>query len=366
MSDGVENLGRRMVELSRNARLGDITASQWHDRLEALLRAQPEVRGQVSVNDVRPVSSGAGTSSGTLLFEAQFGPPGDVVRRNCVLRFEPVRPLFHVYDLSAQVRIQRALAGTAVPVPAQYWSDLEGRHLLVPGYVMERVDGKTPPQAWMNEGVLAEASPADRRKMILSFIRRLAALHKLDWRSRDLRFLLERSRGTKPIEREVSWYWSALQWLGAPEPLERFAPVRAWLIANEPPIPSLCLCHGDANLTNNLFRDAEVVAVIDWEMAFIGAPECDIAMVELTLTSMTDQLPDGFPSLEEIHREYEAESGHSLRHMDYYSVFALFRGSIILTIARPHFPQEFLPIFDAHANAVFSRLERLAAKLGAL
>jgi aminoglycoside phosphotransferase (APT) family kinase protein len=366
MSDGVEYLGRQMVELSRNARLGDVTVSQWNDRLEALIRAQPQVSGKVSVSNVRPVSSGAGTSSGTLLFEAEFGTSGDVVRRDCVLRFEPIRPLFHVYDLSAQVRIQRALAGSPVPVPAQYWSDLEGRYLMVPGYVMERVDGKTPPQAWMNEGVLAEASPAGRRQMILSFIRKLAALHRLDWRNRDLGFLLERSRGEKLIEREVNWYWSALEWLGAQEPITRFAPVRDWLIVNEPPIPSLCLCHGDANLTNNLFRDAEVVAVIDWEMAFIGAPECDIAMVDLTLTSMTDELPDGFPSLEEIHREYEVESGHSLCHMDYYSLFALFRGSTILTIARPHFPQEFLPIFDAHANAVVSRLERLASKLGAL
>jgi hypothetical protein len=89
-------------------------------------------------------------------------------------------------------------------------------------------------------------------------------------------------------------------------------------------------------------------------------------MVDLTLTSMTAELPDGFPSLEEIHREYEEQSGHTLRHMDYYTLFALYRGSTILTIARRHFPQEFLPTFDAHTGAVVSRLERLASKLGVL
>ncbi|HEY3653416.1 MAG TPA: phosphotransferase family protein [Steroidobacteraceae bacterium] len=366
MSNGVENLGRRMVELSRNARLGNITLPEWSARLGALIQAQPDVVGEVSVSSVRPVTSGAGTSSGTLLFEVQYGTDGSPVTRNCVLRFEPIRPLFHVYDMRAQVRIQQALADSAIPVPAQYWDDLEGCYLKVSGYVMERIDGKTPPQAWMKEGVLAEASPAERRQMILSFIRKLAALHKVDWRAKSLGFLQNRGQGDKVIDREVNWYWDALRWLGAHEPLNRFAPIRDWLIANEPPVPSPCLCHGDANLTNNLFRDGEVVAVIDWEMAFIGAPECDIGMVDLTLTSMTAELPDGFPSLEEIHREYEEQSGHTLRHMDYYTLFALFRGSTILTIARPHFPQEFLPTFDAHTNAVVSRMEKLASKLGAL
>lgn len=365
MKQGVENLGRQMVTLSRNARLGDVALSDWGDRLRNLIEAQPDVQGAVEVTNVRPVSSGAGTSSGTLLFEAAYATPRGGVRRNCVLRFEPVRPLFHVYDMGAQVRIQQALGGSSVPVPAQYWSDLEGHHLKVPGYVMERIDGTTPPQAWMKEGVLVEATPSRRRQMILSFIEKLALLHKIDWRAKNLGFLMNRSRGNRIIEREVNWYWSALEWLGAHESMDRFAPIREWLIANEPAIDSPCLCHGDANLTNNLFRDGEVVAVIDWEMAFIGAPECDIGMVELTLTSMTRELPEGFPSLEEIHAEYEAHSGHSLRHMGYYSLFALFRGSTILTIARPHFPQDFLPTFDAHAGEVTARLERLASELGA-
>ena len=364
MSDGVENLGRRMVELSRNARLGDVTLPEWAARIEAFIQAQPDVSGEVSVSNVRPVSSGAGTSSGTLLFEVQYGSHGAPVSRNCVLRFEPASPLFHVYDMRAQVRIQAALAGSAVPVPAQYWNDLDGRHLKVSGYVMERIDGKTPPQAWMKEGVLADASPAERRQMILSFIAKLAALHKVDWQAKHLAFLKDRGQGDRILDHEVNWYWDAMKWLGAHEPLVRFAPIRDWLIANEPPVPSSCLCHGDANLTNNLFRDGEVVAVIDWEMAFIGAPECDIAMVDLTLTSMTPELPDGFPSLEEIHREYEKQSGHTLRHMDYYSLFALYRGATILTIARRHFPPEFLPTFDGHTDAVVSRLERIASQLG--
>jgi len=46
------------------------------------------------------------------LFEALING----ARVEAVLRFAPDRPLFHIYDLAAQVALQRGLRSTAVPV----------------------------------------------------------------------------------------------------------------------------------------------------------------------------------------------------------------------------------------------------------
>jgi aminoglycoside phosphotransferase (APT) family kinase protein len=229
---------------------------------------------------------------------------------------------------------------------------------------MECVNGKTPHQAWMSEGIIADALPMQRRRMMLNFMEVLAAIHEVDWHSKSLSFLMNRASGNKAVEREVNWYWDALAWKDEKVEIERLLPIRNWLIANEPPASRLSLCHGDANLTNNLFRDASIVSVVDWEMAFIGPPECDIAYAELTLTSMTENFPEGFPALSELRAHYEKVSGRTLQHMDYYWLFALFRGSIILFLSRSAYPADFLPIFDEHLRPIIAKLDQVARTIG--
>ena len=273
MTISAEDLGRRIIEINRAVRLGSTTSEEWAERIARMMRAQPDLSEPISVSRVRPLQGGAGSSSGTLFFEARSGQAGGIVEKSYVLRFKPAEQLFHVYDLDGQVRIQRALAETNVPVPAQCWEDSKGRYLGVPGYVMERAPGEAAPAAWFSEGVIAEASPADRRRLINAYVATLANIHAVDWRRRGLSFLLDRAEGEGLIAREINWYWDALNWAGEQAAAARFSAVRAWLLANQPPIGRPVLCHGDTNFTNNLFHNNAVSAVLDWEMAFIGAPE---------------------------------------------------------------------------------------------
>lgn len=366
MTLSAEDLGRRIIEINRKVRLGDTTPAEWALRVERLLRAQPEISGPVEVRDVRPLQGGAGSSSGTLFFEASYINADTQVHGNFVLRFRPAEQLFHVYDLDAQVRIQRALAESGIPTPPQSWEDIPGRRLTVPGYIMERVPGEAAPAAWFAEGVIAAASPAQRRAMFESYFETLAAIHNVDWRRWGLSFLLDRAQGDSLIEREANWYRDALVWAGETPTLARFAPIHDWIVANQPQPTRAVLCHGDTNLTNNLFANGRVSAVLDWEMAFIGPPEADLAYAIEGMSALSTDWPEGVPDPQEMVALYETFAAQPIRHLDYYRLFALYRMVMIFTLGMRAFPPDFQDAFKVYVEATVDRLHERARQLGAM
>jgi aminoglycoside phosphotransferase (APT) family kinase protein len=365
MSISEQDLGRRMIEINRAVRLGSTTPAEWTRRIMSMMKAQPDVSGPITVNNVRALQGGAGSSSGTLLFEARHRVGGQDVEGNYVLRFTPAEQLFHVYDLDGQVRIQRALAEAGVPVPRQLWEDIKGRYLGVPGYVMAHVRGEAAPAAWFAEGVFAASSPERRRRLITAYLATLAKIHAVDWRRRGLSFLLERARGDTLIGREINWYWDAMAWAGEQRAMERFDPIRRWLLANQPPVSGAVLCHGDSNFTNNLFDGEEVTAVLDWEMAFIGTPEADLGYALVAMSSLSADLPPGVPGPDEMVAEYEQLSGRRLQHLDYYKLFALYRLVAILTLGSRAFPADFQAHFAAFSERTAQRMYQQAGELNA-
>lgn len=332
---------RQIVQLSRKARFADTTMAEWTDRLSQLIAAQPGL-SDPTVTDVRPVGTAAGGSNGTLLFNASWQGPDGPERRGLVLRFLPAQGLFHDYNLKAQFELQSSLHQTAIPVPGQLWLDVDGKYLVRPGYVMEQCEGTSPAMAWITDGIIADATPAERRTMTSNYVRTLAQIHSLDWREIGLQWLEGRAEGTKPIEREVNWYWDGLLWCKDKEYKGRLAPIRDWLIANEPADCNIVLCHGDANLGNYLFKGTEISAVLDWEMAFLGAPEADLVYLAIGDRILMDGLPrpEGVLSPREMYAEYEHYSGRKLGNIEYFELFTYFRLAIINVLCMKHFSPE--------------------------
>ncbi|MET0986633.1 MAG: phosphotransferase family protein [Steroidobacteraceae bacterium] len=358
-----QDIGDRLAAHSRASRLGALNLSDWTRKLTELIAAQSDVRGKVSVSNVRPIETGAGSSSGTLLFEARWNDQSQPL----VLKFAPEKKLFHSYDMAAQVRIQRALEGSGIPVPHIYWADLDGEHLGVESYVMHRVDGAGAPIAWQTSGVIFEASPAQRATMLREYIHTLAKIHAVDWRALGLEALERRTDSTQPIARELQWYWASLEASNNPDAKARFADIHQWLRANEPPIPQPVLCHGDTNLTNNLFRDGHVVGVIDWEMAFLGTPECDLTYAANLLTPIgQDYVPmEGIPSIEEFYAEYQRVSGRTLANLEYYRLFSTLRTAIIWNVAMRQFPPDLQAGFAFAIDFIERKLDACARAVGA-
>ena len=75
-------------------------------------------------------------------------------------------------------------------------------------------------------------------------------------------------------------YWrDALLDLVEPSAAPRHLAVFDWLAANIPPSADAppALCMGDARLVNAIVDGAEVAALVDFEVAYVGNPTADIA-----------------------------------------------------------------------------------------
>ena len=146
----------------------------------------------------------------------------------------------------------------------------------------------------------------------------LARIHGLDWKARGLDFLGVPPSGTGPLDRQLDYYERYLEWVreGRPQPVLRAA--LAWLREHRYVPARVALCWGDSRLPNLMFRDDAVVAVLDWEMAFLGDPEADLGWWLFLDWANSEGygIPraDGFPGPEETIRRYETLTGRPPLH----------------------------------------------------
>jgi aminoglycoside phosphotransferase (APT) family kinase protein len=118
--------------------------------------------------------------------------------------------------------------------------------------------------------------------------------------------------------------------------LPLFEEAVVWLRHHLPSEPEVVLNWGDSRLGNILFRDFVPVAVLDWEMVTLGAPEADLAWWVVFNRLHTDgigkpNLP-GFPSPAETVEQYERLSGRpvAVADMAFYEVRAAVRAGLLL------------------------------------
>ena len=94
------------------------------------------------------------------------------------------------------------------------------------------------------------------------------------------------------------------------------------------------LLWGDVRLGNVIFGDDLAPrAVLDWDMASIGAPEHDVAwftMLESTTRTLLGQHLDGFPDRDGTIAQYESLSGRALHDFEWYETLALIRSTAIM------------------------------------
>lgn len=227
------------------------------------------------------------------------------------------RPLFLRYDRSDPAR-------TADPWTlhreATVYVALQGTDVRVPPVL-----GVHPThQAMLAERVVAEnwfsriTDPAEAVATARDFMRQLAALHRLDPRALDL----PHAGTPATIPDAVRWEldeWDRIldQRGGELDPLLAFS--LGWLRRNIPDVDEpVVLVQGDTGPGNFLYRDGEVLAVVDWELAHLSDPMDDIAW--LALRSTQEPLPD-FPARL---REYESLVGWEVddRRVRYFQVVA--------------------------------------------
>ena len=310
-----------------------------HDSLTAWFKKRIDKAQGLSLSPLKQPSTGF--SNETYLCEVSFSLEGKARSEEVVVRLEPLGfQIFPEYDLSRQFRIMQCLSATDVPVPRVRWLEEDRSVLGKVFYVMDRVAGEVPSEIplYHASGVCFDAGPAQRAGMWWSGVETLARIHSLDWERLGLSFLGVPSPGTGPIDRQLDYYERFLGWAsrGRPQPILDAA--LRWLRSHTYKPARVSLCWGDCRLPNLIFRGGRVAGVLDWEMAFLGDPEADLAWWLFMDWHSSEaygipRLP-GFPDRVETLHRYEELSGQTIKNLTYNEIFAAFRfGVIMLRVA---------------------------------
>ncbi|HZR81041.1 MAG TPA: phosphotransferase family protein [Candidatus Binatia bacterium] len=277
-----------------------------------------------------------GFSNETLLLDLAWRDPDGAHVEPLVIRVRPKGQIFPEYDLGRQYDVMRRLAATDVPVPRMRWFEESDAVLGASFYVMDRIEGVVPPDnpPYHVAGVCTEMSPESREALWWDGLDKLARVHKLDWRALGFDYLDSRQWGRTPLEQQLNYYEHFLRWAWGERPHPTCTPALAWLREHMPANEPVGLCWGDSRIGNQMFRDDRCVAVLDWEMVWLGNPEQDLAWWLFldwhhSAGIGVDRLA-GFPSREATIARYEELVGRRVEHLHYYEVFAAFRFAVIM------------------------------------
>ncbi len=318
--------------------------------------------------------SGAGISNETFLFNLSWQEKGKPESEAMVLRCAPrSSPVYPDYDLSLQFRVMKALHAAKLPVARVHWLEQDEKVLGTGFYVMGRIEGVVPPEfpPYHSFGVFFDAAPHKRARMWWSAIEAMSRVHQADWQKLGLSFLGVPGGGTGPLDRQLDYFERYLGW-AKDSPDERQPVLEAalkWLRENRYRPARVTLCWGDARMPNTMFSpDGDVAALFDWEMAFLGDPQADLAFFLLLdwVDSEGYGIPrlEGAPGREETVRRYEELTGWKVDQLHYNEVFAVFRAGIIMMKVLKNFKKMGVAMDQADAESNNPCTQRLASLLG--
>ncbi|WP_395729580.1 phosphotransferase family protein [Nakamurella sp.] len=244
-------------------------------------------------------------------------------------------PLGHVlataHDMHREYRVMSALQDTEVPVPRMVAFCADPELLGAPFYVMERCIG-TP---YRRAAELTPLGPARTRRIADGLIDILARLHAVDPAAVGL---ADFGRPDGFLARQVERWRRQLE-----ASRSRELPAAGALhdaLAVDVPAPSPTgIVHGDYRLDNVLVNaDDEPVAVIDWEMATLGDPLTDLALMVvyqrlgglLGAIGLDAADAPGYPAEADVVARYAAGSDRDLGRFGWYLGLASYKLAGIL------------------------------------
>ncbi len=298
------------------------------DRLESWLAANvPGLGG----DDLTATLIPGGRSNLTYVLEASD--------RRLVLRRPPLGNILPTaHDMAREYRVLSALHGSAVPVPEPFAYCADAGVIGAPFYLMEHVPGTA--LAALDDA--ARLTPDQAVGISSHLVAVLSALHEIDYEAADLGGF---GRPEGFVERQIRrWYeqWgrSRTRDLADVDTLVERLAARCPATASRPAI-----VHGDYRLDNTLVTlrpEPRITAVVDWEMATIGEPLTDLAMLLVYWSDAGDDerllVPvaagvtafPGFFTRAQIVETYARLTGRDLADLDFFVALASFKLAVVL------------------------------------
>lgn len=311
------------------------------------------------ISDLRR-PEGGGLSSVSLLFEATW-PDGSAPALGLVARMPPEQtsfPVFPSYDFRLQYDVMAAVREHSdVPVPELVGLDESGEVAGEPMIIMRRVTGVIPTDnpPYVFGGWLYDADPPSRQEVEESSVGVLAGLHGIEDAER--RFPgLARLAGADALRSHFEGQRDYYEWTTSTDGIRVPVIERAfaWLEERWPQdVGPTVLSWGDARIGNILYDGTRPVGVLDWEMAALGPRELDLGWFLFMHRFFQDiaevfELPGipGFLERDAVVSMYERMTGHTVRNLDWFLVYAALRHAIVMARIKRrmiHFGEEERP-----------------------
>lgn len=296
------------------------------DKLDEYLREHlPGLEGEISIQQFP-----AGHSN--LTYSLKIGS------RELVLRRPPFgAKIKTAHDMGREYRILSHLVEVYphVPRPLLYCED--ENVLGAPFYVMERLRGVVL-RATQPEGL--DLSPELMRNLSENFVDNLVEIHAVDYEAIGLG---DFGRPAGYVQRQIEG-WTKRYQNARTDDVPDVERVAGWLTDNMPVEVGAALIHNDYKY-DNLVLDpndlANIIGVLDWEMATVGDPLMDLGS---TLGYWVD--PDDMPEMKtisfglttlpgnltrgEIVERYAQRSGYDITNILFYYVYGLFKLIVIV------------------------------------
>lgn len=252
-----------------------------------------------------------------------------------ILRRPPTGELLSsAHDMSREVRIQRALASTSVPVPKIILLHENDDLLGVPFYVMQKIPGLVIRNE-MPEGYAS--SPQEKLALCDALVDVLADLHAIE---PDAIGLGDYGRPNGYLERQLR-RWTH-QWdLTKTHEVLAIDDLGQLLARSMPATQMNSIVHGDFRLDNCLMaldNPSRVNAVLDWELSTLGDPLTDLGLLMVYWREPGEYVPvlipaltrnPGFPRRDHLADRYAQRTGAQLDNIAYYEAFANFKFAVI-------------------------------------
>jgi aminoglycoside phosphotransferase (APT) family kinase protein len=334
----------------------------------AWMRHRHPERGGLRIDSLRHAS--AGLSNETVLVHAGWDDDTEPTTESLALRLPALQMTFPDFDLRAQARVQRAVAAGGVPTPAPVALEEDQRWLGTPFLAMPFVAGQVGPQAPAFDPWLLGLRADQQRGVADRFLDLLASLHQVDPTGGGLPPLLRGADAT--VAEEVEWWSAYVGWACEGDDVPTaVTELLAWCRTTCPAAaPPASLLWGDPRLGNAIFdADQQIVAALDWDMAFVGPAEHDLAWylgLDEVGAALAGRRVPGFPSRGDAIARYEDRVGRRLVDFDWYEVFALVR-SIAVAVRQSRLAAAAgvnYPVPAPEHNPVIPYVRELITRLG--
>jgi aminoglycoside phosphotransferase (APT) family kinase protein len=289
------------------------------DESELQVRAERAVAGAESgaqLGPIQPLQGGTSSITYRATITVPEGAPRDVVLKVAPAGLAPTKNR----DVLRQARLQRALTGTGVPVPAVVADDGGDPPEIPPFYVMSFEAGDcVEPSGLSGDKRLPAAEVRDR---MLDAARILEVLHSVDPES----VRLVAGEDTVSPGAELDRWVQSLQ--ACDEDLRVGGDVRERLVAEVPDAAQSALIHGDFRLGNTMSTGDHVVAVIDWEIWSLGDPRVDLAWFLMACNPderLNRPVAAGAPGNAELIDTYQQARGAEVRDLAWFEALVRYK-----------------------------------------